>query len=99
MRAAGNIEEQAMRRIERDERRIAVAPVGELFEERMVGRLVGLGDDKIGNGAARIGKARAQADAPPLGIPSRATTRSALLIFATTASGVSSSGGAREAAL
>ena len=58
-----------MRRIERDERRIAVAPVGELFEQRVVGRLVGLRDAKIGNGAARIGKAHAEADAPPLGDP------------------------------
>ena len=68
MRAAGNIEEQAMRRIERDERRIAVAPVGELFEKRMVGRLVGLLNAQIGNSAARIGEAHAQADSSPLGI-------------------------------
>ena len=67
MRAAGDVEEQAVRKIERDERRIAVAPVGELFEERMVGRLVGLGHDEIGDGAACIGKGGAQADSPPLG--------------------------------
>src|SRR5262245_54186976 len=47
MRAAGNIEEQAMRRIERDERRVAVAPVGQLFEERLVGRIVGFDDDEV----------------------------------------------------
>ena len=69
MRAAGNIEEQAIRRVERDERRIAVAPVSELFEERVVGRLVGLDNDEVGNGATRIGETHAQADASPFGIP------------------------------
>ena len=57
-----------MRRIERDERRIAVAPIGELFEKRVVGRLVGFLHAKIGNGAARIGEAHAQANSSPLGI-------------------------------
>ena len=68
MRAAGDVEEQAVRRIESDERRIAVAPVGELFEERMVGRLVGLSDNEIGDSAARIRKGRTQTNSPPLGI-------------------------------
>ena len=88
MRAAGNVEEEAVGRIERDERRIAVRPVGDLFEKRAVGRLVRLRHEKVGNRAARIGKAQCRGGcraARPSA--STATTRSAFLIFATTASG------------
>ena len=56
-----------MRRIERDERRIAVAPVGDRLEQRAVGRLVGFLHDEIGMRAARIGEAHAEPDAAPLG--------------------------------
>ena len=56
MRAAGDIEEQAIRRVERNKRRVAVAPVSELFEEVMVGRFVGLDNNEVGHCATRIGQ-------------------------------------------
>ena len=37
MRAAGDVEHQPVRRIEPDQRRVAVAPVGDRFEQRAVG--------------------------------------------------------------
>ena len=37
MRAAGDVEKQAVRRIEADQRRVAVAPVGDGFEQTAVG--------------------------------------------------------------
>ena len=58
-----------MRRIERDERRIAVAPIGKLLQKRMIRRFIRLGDAKIRYRAARIGKALAEPDAPQLGGP------------------------------
>ena len=67
MGAAGNIQQQAVRRVEPDERRIAVAPVGDFFEERTVGRRVGGRDAERGKRAARVGEACAEADAAPLG--------------------------------
>lgn len=56
-----------MRRIERDERRIAVAPVGDRLEQRPVGGLVSFFDAKIRNGPARIGKACPKPHATTLG--------------------------------
>ena len=38
MRAAGDIKQQAVRRIEADERRVAVAPFGDRFQQRAIGR-------------------------------------------------------------
>jgi len=67
MGAAGNVEEETTRRIKRDQRRIAVTPIGDLFEERVIGILIFLRDAKVGDRAASIGKARAQAESTPLG--------------------------------
>ena len=84
-----------MRRIERDQRRVAVAPIGDLFEQRTVGRLVRLHTSRSGTAP------RASARLAPIRMPRRsamlsiATTRNAFLIFATTASGAAS-GGAPE---
>ena len=44
MRAAGDVEQQAVRRIEADQRRVAVAPVGDGFEQPPVGLRIGVHD-------------------------------------------------------
>jgi hypothetical protein len=42
--AAGNVEQEAVGRIEGDQGRIAVAPIGYLLQEAAVSLRVGLGD-------------------------------------------------------
>ena len=54
MRAAGDVEHQAVRRIEPDQRRVAVAPVGDRFEQLRVGRRIFLHDHEIGMHGARL---------------------------------------------
>ena len=44
MRATGDVEQQAIRRIEADQRRIAVAPIGDGFEQTPIGLRVGVHD-------------------------------------------------------
>ncbi len=44
MRATGDVEKQAMRRIERHQRREAVAPVGDVIQQFGVGGLIGVED-------------------------------------------------------
>jgi hypothetical protein len=68
MRAAGYVEEETMRKIERDQRRIAIAPVGDLLQKRTVGNFVGLLDHKVGDGAACIGKRQTGTESSQLGI-------------------------------
>ena len=48
MRAAGDIEQDAVRRIERDERRIALAPFRDGLEQPAVGRRVLRNDGETG---------------------------------------------------
>ena len=63
MRAAGDVEQQAVRRIEPDQRRIAVAPVGDRFEQREIRALVGLHDRDRRMHRARIRERHAGAQA------------------------------------
>ena len=63
MRAAGDVEQQAVRRIEPDQRRVAVAPVGDRFEQRDVGARVGLRDRDRRMHRARIRERHAGAQA------------------------------------
>jgi hypothetical protein len=67
MSAAGYVEKQTERRIERDQRRIAVAPIGDALQECAVGRLVSLGDDEIGMAAAGVCEAHAHRNATAFG--------------------------------
>ena len=72
MGAAGDVEKQAMRRIERHQRREAVAPVGDVVERLGVGRLVGV------DGPSDAGQiARALASGRPIARPARRRHRRA----------------------
>lgn len=51
-----------MRRVKRDKRRVAVAPIGNHVQECSVGVLVRFHGVEVGHDAARIGKADAKAD-------------------------------------
>jgi hypothetical protein len=55
-RCARHVEQQPMRQIESDQRRVAVAPIGDRFEQRAIRVLVGFDDFEIGNHRARIGE-------------------------------------------
>ena len=59
MGAAGDVEKQPMRRIERDQRRETVAPVGDVFQRLAVGRLVGIINRELRTDGAGIGKRQA----------------------------------------
>ena len=59
MGAAGDVEHQAVGEIEADERRVAVAPVGDVFEKPAVRRSVGGGDGEAGMHGAGIGERHA----------------------------------------
>ncbi len=61
MRAAGDVEKQSVRRVEPDQRRVAVAPVGDRVEQPRIGGLVGINDGKRGIHRARIGERHAGA--------------------------------------
>ncbi len=54
MGAAGDVEHQSVGEIEADERRVAVAPVGDVFEGLPVRRFVGGGDGEAGMHGAGI---------------------------------------------
>ena len=56
MGAAGDVEHQAVGQVEADERRVAVAPVGDVFERLPVRRLVGGRDGEAGMHGAGIGE-------------------------------------------
>jgi len=56
MRAAADVEKQPIRRIEADERRIAVAPIGDLLEHCPVGGFIRIDRRKLRIHRAGIGK-------------------------------------------
>ena len=62
MGAAGDVEEQPMRRIERHQRREAVAPVGDIFQRLAIGGLVGVIDRQFGTNGAGIGERQADGE-------------------------------------
>ena len=57
--AAGDVEHQSVGEIETDERRVAVAPVGDVFEGLSVRRFVGGGDGEARMHGAGIGERHA----------------------------------------
>ena len=59
MGAAGDVEIQPMRRIERHQRREAVAPVGDVIERLGVGDLIGIEHRQFGTDGAGIGERQA----------------------------------------
>ena len=59
MGAAGDVEKQPMRRIERHQRREAVAPVGDVVQRLAVGGLVGVEHRQFGTDRAGIGERQA----------------------------------------
>ncbi len=63
MRAAGDVEEQPVRRIERDQRREAVAPVGDVVQRLQVSGGIGIVDREFRTYRTRIGER--QADRQP----------------------------------
>ncbi len=63
MGAAGDIQKQAMRRIERDQRRETVAPVGDVAERPGVGRLIGVEHCQMRTDGAGIGERQADGKA------------------------------------
>ena len=65
MRAAGDVEQQAIRRIEADQRRIAVAPVGDGFEQTPVGLRIGVHDRQLRIHGAGVGEPHADLEAEP----------------------------------
>ncbi len=65
MRAAGDVEEQAVRRIEADQRRVAVAPVGDIFEQAPVGLRIGLHHRQLRIPGAGVGQPHADLEAEP----------------------------------
>ncbi|GCC48831.1 hypothetical protein chiPu_0033187 [Chiloscyllium punctatum] len=56
VRAAGDVEEQAIGRIERDQRREAVAPVGDVVQHLQIGCGIGVVDRELRADRARIGQ-------------------------------------------
>ena len=63
MGAAGNVEIQPVRRIERHQRREAVAPVGDIVERLSVGDLIGVEHRQFGADGAGIGERQADREA------------------------------------
>ena len=63
MGAAGDVEIEPMRRIERHQRRKAVAPVGDVIERLAVGDLVGVEHRQLGADRAGIGERQADREA------------------------------------
>jgi hypothetical protein len=59
MRAARNIEQEPIRRIETDQRRVTVAPVGDGDERAPVGLRIGVGDSDAREHRARVGERHA----------------------------------------
>lgn len=58
MRTARNVENEAVGTIETDQRRVAVAPVGDLLQHHPVGGFVILRDIEIGQAGSRVGKSQ-----------------------------------------
>lgn len=67
MSAAGDIEHQAGRRIERDQRGVAVAPIGDRRQQALVCLGIGLGDGKPRMARAGIGQRQSDGEAKARG--------------------------------
>ena len=81
MAAAGDVEQQPVRRIERHGRRIAVAGGGEPQQQTRVGLRIVLRHVEIGDAGPRVGQREAGAEAEPGGAPShRAETQRAAIL-------------------
>ena len=65
MRAAGDVEHKTVRRIEPDQRRVAVAPIGDGFEQTPVGLRIGVRDRQARIHGARVGEPHAGLKAEP----------------------------------
>ena len=63
MGAAGDVEIEPVRRIERHQRREAVAPVGDVIERLAIGGLVGIEHGQFGADGAGIGERQANREA------------------------------------
>ena len=63
MGAAGNVEKQTIRRIESNERRVAIAPIGNRFQKPRIAGFIRIDGGKIGIHRARIGERHAFAQA------------------------------------
>ena len=90
MGAAGDIEQQTMRRIEGHQRREAVAPVGDAVQGSCIRHLVGIEHLEIGTDRARIGEWLADREADPRSRIVQRGDDQALLCLATTMRGWSS---------
>ncbi len=66
LRAAGDVEQNAVGRIERDERRIALAPFGDALDEFSVGRRIFGNDREIGMHGAGLRQRHAGPQPEPL---------------------------------
>src|SRR5437868_620895 len=62
MGAAGNVQEQPVRQVERHQRREAIAPVGDVLQRLAVGGLVRIIDSEFGTDGARIGERQADGE-------------------------------------
>ena len=67
MRDAGDVEHHAVAPVERDQRRIARAGVGEALQPCLLRRRIGLGDDQRGMARARVGERQPRGQAEPRG--------------------------------
>ena len=67
MRAAGDIKEQPVRRIERHQRREAVAPIGDIAERLRIGHDIGVEHLQVRAHRSRIRQGLADMQAEPLG--------------------------------
>jgi hypothetical protein len=65
MRAAGNVEQQTIRRIEPNQRRRAVAPIGNAFEQPPIGLRIGIHDRQAWIHGAGIGERHAGFEPKP----------------------------------
>ena len=68
MRAAGDVEKQAVGWIETDQRCIAVAPVGDAFEQPAVGLEIGFDHRQLRIHGAGVGQAQADLQSEPRGL-------------------------------
>jgi hypothetical protein len=59
MGATGDIEDQPIRRIERDHRRVADRTVGQPFEPHPVSRLIAIDGNQLRNARPRVGQGHA----------------------------------------
>ncbi len=89
MRAAGDVEQKAVGRIEADQRRVAVAPVGDRDRHASVGGRIGIGNGDARIHRARIGERHAGREPEPRAASLSAARRSAPFTGSATTSGSS----------